>query len=175
MKIFILWTLKSYLLLGTIIIFIFISGEAKVSYLEAFGITSIGAFLLGTLFYILEKKYIPWRKVKLVNKLTKLFNAKLINDNVMHFEIEGFNIFTTINLNLKLSLSQIDAELINFHIPKQEIDNLEVKPNFTLKSGHCNNLETYFFYQTNGLGLKLAKKRFLKKLSNPHKNSSKFE
>ena len=165
MKTFIKWTLSGLVFLIGITLLSTLTEKFDKSRL---GVTTIaiiiGSVALGLLFYFLERKYVPWRKKNISNRLLKLFNANKISDSISTFQLEGFDFIAQIDFHLVMS-QYGNTELISFHIPRKQIDVLQSKPDFKLIPDHCNGKETYCVYKTNSWGLGLAKKRIEKKLT----------
>jgi len=165
MKRFLIWTLKGFILLSAMLIIKALVGEFDKSRLGiSIVVILIGSLILGLIFYLLELKFIPWRKQKLMNKLVRIFSSTPISENIAYFKLGGFDFFAEIEFKLEMSEYSGSAEIISFHIPRQQIDRLPMKPDFKFKNDSCNGIETYRVFQTNGLGLKHAKKQFEKRI-----------
>ena len=164
MKIFTKWTLYGFFFLGTVALFTILTTDFDNKRLPTviIGVT-IGAVLLGLTFYFTETKYIPWRKKRIQNKLTTIFNARPIADNLAEFKIGGLTFIVHIEFRLKMSRYG-NSEIVSFHIPRQLVDRLPLKPSFKYEEDTCNDIKTYRVYQTNGFGLKIAERRFNEKL-----------
>lgn len=164
MKIFVKWTLNGLLFTGGILILTILTGEFDSSNIGvSIAAIIIGALMLGFFFYILEVKYLPRRKIKLTKKLMKVFNAEPVSDEIMRFKVGGIDFYTEVEFDLRIS-QHAAFEMIRFHIPRHQIDRLPEKPEFKYKEDNCNGIQTYNVYQTNGMGLKLAKRRFEKRI-----------
>ena len=165
MKLFLKWTFKAFLLFAAIEGFsILLEGFDKTQVGRSIVAIPIGSVILGLFFYWLEVKYIPWQRKRLTRKLIKIFGAKPISETVAHFKLGSFDFYTELEFNLKIPTHAGNVSIVNFHIPRQQIDRFPVKPDFKLRQAFYNGIATYKIYQTNGLGLKLAKRRFEKKL-----------
>lgn len=165
MKVFLKWTLTALFFLGGIVLFTLIT--------DAFDTTRIGASLLavvigsialGLIFYLTERVYFPWRKARLQTKLHHLFNSRKISDSVALFHILDWDVLVSIEHHLVMSRTGGNMEQISFHIPQEQVDKKIAKPDFEYVPDHCNGVRTYRIYQTNGLGLRIAKQRIEKKL-----------
>jgi hypothetical protein len=165
MKTFIKWASLGLLFLGGITVFTIFTGDFEPTRLPITIIANLlGGTLLGLVFYLTETKYIPWRKEKLINKLSTIFGAKPISENITKFEFGQF-VFL-VHIEFKLSISEYgNAEIISFHIPRPIVDKQLIKPDFKYELDNCNGTQTYRVYQTNGLGLILARKRIYEKLN----------
>lgn len=160
MKTFIKWTLLALLFQITLVIINIFSDGFDSSRMPSLIIyVSIGSLLLGGFFWLIEARYFPYRKKKLSLKITQLFGGNPISDSVLHFKFGNLDLYAEIELKLRMSKYSGGSELIKFHIPKFQVDKLRRKPSFKLKNSNCNNIPTYNIYETNGLGLKLAKRR----------------
>ena len=165
MKLFFKWTFKAFLLLAAVEGFsILFEGFDKTQIGRLVVGASISSVTLGLLFCLLEVKYIPWKKKSLTKKLIKVFDAEPISETVAYFKLGSFDFYTELEFNLRMSMYAGNVAIVNFHIPRQQIDRFPIKPDFKLRQAFCNGMATYKIYQTNGLGLKLAKRRFEKKL-----------
>jgi hypothetical protein len=165
MKSFIKWTLKAILLLAGVVILTMISrGFVKSALWITIIIILSGSILLGVTFYLVETLYFPKRKKYLSKKIINTFNAKSISENILHFNVGGFDCYVRIEFQLSMSMYSGNVETISFHIPRNQIDNLHHKPDFKFVRDHCNGIETYRIYQTNGFGLTKANKYIQKRL-----------
>ena len=113
---------------------------------------------------MLDVKYLPKRKTELANKLIEIFQAEPISEGVMKFKIEAFDLFAEILVDYKLGLQLANVETVRFHIPRNQIDQLPTKPGFELKENKIDGIQTYNVYETDGMGLKLAKEELEKML-----------
>lgn len=164
MKIFIRWTLIGILCLGGIALFTILTSDFDSTQWPTVILATIaGAVLIGLTFYLVETKYIPWRSKRIQNKLASIFDAKPIADNLAEFNMHGITFLVLIEFQLSIS-KYGNAEIVSFHIPRQQADRMLVKPKFKYILDTCNDIPTYRVYQTNGFGLALAKRRFDKKI-----------
>ena len=168
MKPFFRWTLSAILFLsGIILISVLTDGFDKSRLTITIVAVLFGSILLGLIFYLTETFYFPWRKKRLHLKLEKLFKSIKVSDSIASIQILDWNFL--VQLDFRLQMSTIgNLELISFHIPREIFDKKIVRPDFKLVPGNCNGIETYRVYQTNGLGLKLAKKRIENKLTSAY-------
>ena len=111
------------------------------------------------LFYFLNKEHTTKRKTEIVNILIDILKAEPVLKNVMKFKIETFYFYTEIIIDFKRGFQLANVEIINFHIPKDQFDRLSTKPEIVISENKINEIQTYIVYQTNGDGLKLAKKK----------------
>ena len=123
----------------------------------------IFVLLLELLIYFLDVKYLPKRKTELANKLIELFKAEPVSEGVLRFKIDTFDFYVETEVDFKLGIAQIaNAETVKFHIPKNQIDRLSIKPGFVLKEDKVNEIQTYNVYQSDGQGLIPAKEELEK-------------
>lgn len=164
MKVFFKWALKGLLLLLVVIIYTAFTNEFDESRLPlVIGVIVGGALMLGGLFYFIEVYYLPKRKIKLTNKVISVFNATQITNEIFHGKIASFDVYIVVQFNLRMSMYTGNIEVINFHVPRKQIE-LLTKVDFKLKEDNCNAFPTYNVFQTNGYGIKRAKKRLIKSL-----------
>ena len=120
----------------------------------------IGVLMFGSIILFLDVKYLPKRKTELANKLIEVFKAERVSEGVMKFKIGPLDFYAEIMVDFKLAISQIaNFEIVKFHVPRNLVDQLSIKPRFKLKEDKINEIPTYYVYQTDGTGLKLAKKK----------------
>ena len=123
----------------------------------------IGFLLFEFLLYLLDKKYLPKRKTEITNQLIEIFNAEPFTEGVMKFEIDTIDFFVEIEVDFKLGFQTLaNIETVRFHIPRNQIDQLSTKPRFELKENKIDRIQTYNVYETDGMGLKLAKEKLKK-------------
>ena len=132
-----------------------------------FGASQLIAILLFVgfmefLFYYLDSKYLPKRRVELTNELIETFKAEPFSEGVLKFKIETIVFFAKIEVDFKLGLQGANVETIRFHIPRTQVDRLSPKPGFKLREDKIDGIQTYYIYQTNGSGLNLAKENLEK-------------
>jgi len=167
MKKYLLWTFKSFLLLTVVLGLVFLTdgGVKKGEWMFIIAYVIGASFFAGFVFWIFEVKYIPHRKVKLNKKVAKIFEAEILSETICRFKLGDFDVLTESAFHLGVLQAGNYLELVHFHIPRNQIDEIQNKLNFKLKKSEIRGLPTYDVYQTNGLGLKLAKRRLMKKIA----------
>ncbi|QNR25172.1 hypothetical protein [Croceimicrobium hydrocarbonivorans] len=164
MKTFFRWLIKAGLLLVSIILVVFLSGDLKSGPLETFLIILGGSSLLALLFSFLELKYIPYRRKKLMRKIVRLFGAIALTDSVAKWEFGRYEIYIDISFDLKITEQAGNLELISFYIPANQLRAYQLDIPLSQKEAEFRGMKTYRIYQTNGMGLKLAIGRISKQL-----------
>jgi hypothetical protein len=165
MKIFFKW-------LGICFFFLFLivflktypSRTSAIHYVSGMLFLGGAAFVLALMFYYLEVKYIPSRKLKLQNRIIDLFGSYPLTDTVSRVKIGNVDVYIELKFDLHFSEHGGYSEMVGFHIPKHQIDNLKTKPAFKYRSESCNGIETYLIYETNSMRLKKAKKKIEQEL-----------
>ncbi len=123
--------------------------------------------LLALLIYVLDVKYLPKRKTEIAGKLIEIFNAEPFSEKVMKFKIVTFDLYAEIEADFLTGIAQVaNFETVKFHIPKNQIDHLPIKPGPELKDDKINESQTYNVYQTDGKGLNSAKDSLEKMIKN---------
>lgn len=148
-------------------VFLFADSDLKLSEMANPGvyyallILVAGSVLLAFMRWLGENRYIPYRKRKLIEQISSIFHAQQSSENVMKFELSGFNIYAEIILSIKPSeyFKTSGGELIRFHIPQIHMSNPTTGPGLKMTQASCNGIPTWIVYQTNGLGLRQARKR----------------
>jgi hypothetical protein len=157
---FIKWWLGSFLFLTVMIALSLITdGTENIHWVDGTIAILIGSVLLAVLFYYLEEKFIPIRQKNLLNKVIDLFGAYPIDDTTGHFKIGNFDVYVKIRFHLFVSDHSGYHEKISFHVPRTQIDSRVNKPKFSYEKDFVNDVETYRIYETNGMGLKPARKK----------------
>lgn len=165
MKVFLKWFIGSVLLLLAMTFLpVVISKHGKLHYFEGFVFILIGSFVLASLFYYLQVRFIPKRKEKLMSRIVDLFGAYPVDETTTRFNIGNLTIYTSINIQLLLSEHHGYTETIQFHVPRQQIDRLPTKPSFKLIKDDWNGVQTYLVYEASNLRLKKAKRKLEKKV-----------
>ncbi len=172
MKGFTKWFFIGHFIIVLIIVWIITSGEIDSSSIgKPLVIILISTLSIDFLVYFLEVKFRPMREIKLTNKLIDLFKAEPVSEGIMKFTISRVDFYTEIEIDLKRSLHGANAEIVRFHVPRNQIDRLTPKSRTELREDTCNGVQTYHVYQTNGTGLVLAKGRFEKMIEKPTTNN----
>ena len=165
MKVFFKWLVISFFFLLVIgAVNALSAGLSHIHIVDGLLAIVAGAAILATLFYFVEVKLIPGRKVKVLNKVISLFGAYPVTDTITKVTIAKLDMYIELKFDLHMSEHGAYSELVSFHIPKQQIDAMKTKPDFTYKHAVCNGIPTYMIYQTNSMGLKRAKKKIDTKL-----------
>jgi hypothetical protein len=115
--------------------------------------------LIEFLFYYLDSKYLPERKARITNELIKTFKAKPFSDGILKFKIESNDFFAETIVDFKLGLQIANIETIKFHLPRNQVNQLSIPPEFELVEDEIDGIKTYGVYQTNRAGLKLAQEK----------------
>lgn len=165
MKSFINYTIRAAVMFATLLLILCLTGQRKASWDKIIIAIGVGSVVLGLFFYLLEEKYFPIRKKKLLKKLVEIFGAELIDDSRAKFKIGSFDVVAEIEFTLSLNQFAVQGELIGFHIPQSQIDTSMLKRPLSHDEDSIYDMPTYRIYQTNGWGLKLAKRRLEKNLS----------
>jgi hypothetical protein len=165
MKIFFKWLgISAGFLLAIILVKASSIGFANAHIAGGLAVAGGGAIILALLFYFMEVKMIPNRKVKIQNRIIALFGAYPVTDTINRLRIGNLDIFIETRFDLHLSAYGSYSESISFHIPKIQVDGVKTKPDFKYREAVCNGTPTYLIYQTNSMGLKKAKKKIEQKL-----------
>ncbi len=165
MKTFLKWSIGAFFMLNILVAIQLSNDDLQNGNLkQALIILAVGSIGLGLIFYWLEIKYMPQRKIKLMSALIKLFDAKPIAPNIVRFKLGGLHFLAEVSVQLSIAPNSGAFESIGFHVEQGQYDRLTRIPNFKKRPARCNGLDTYLVYQTSGMWLKLAKKRLTKKL-----------
>lgn len=165
MKTFTKWNIRTGIFIGAMLLLLFVKGEVKVGFLELIGVFLIGTVSLGTFMYLIEDKYFPVRRKKVLKKVVQIFNADPISDYQAKFKVNNYDILVDVDFVLSLNMSAPNGEVVSFHIPRDQLENRELSKPLSQIEELFNEIETFRIYQTNSMGLKLAKKRIEKNLS----------
>ena len=165
MKVFLKWFIGSVLfLLVMTFLRVLIEDRSKVHYFEGFVFILIGSFVLASMFYYLQVRFVPKRKERLMNKIIDVFGAYPVNDSTTRFNIGNLSIYTQINIQLLLSEHHGYTETIEFHISQEQVNRLTTKPSFALKKSYCGDVQTYLVHEATGWRLKQARRKLEKKV-----------
>lgn len=115
------------------------------------------ALLMEGLFYFLNTKYLPKRRIELTDELVRIFEAEPFSEGVLKFKAGTIDLFVKIMIDFKQGLQLADTETVQFHIPADQIGRLSKKQTLNFVKDHINGIPTYIMYRTNGYRLKNAK------------------
>lgn len=146
------------------ILILFITGQVKVGILDLVAIFAIGTISLGTFMWLVEVKYFPFRRKQVLKKILQIFEAEPISDSQAKFKISNYDITVDIKFILSLNKYAANGEIISFHVPRTQLNNGELNRPLSQIEEVLDGRETFRIYQTNGMGLKLAKRRINEKL-----------
>ncbi|MCB0761289.1 MAG: hypothetical protein KDC12_07160 [Flavobacteriales bacterium] len=135
------------------------AGQVKVGVSRLAAIVLFGAIGLGFFFYLIETKFVPFRRKQILKKVIKVFDARVLSDSRAEFGVGGNTVIVDIHFALSLNTYSVQGEVISFHVPKDSVDSLELPKPLTRIEASLDHMPTYRIYQTNGMGLKLAKRR----------------
>lgn len=148
-------------LVGSIIV---IEGtNPKTNWLALIVVILIGSLLIGYVFHYYIKYYQPKRKVKVTKKILNIFNPNELGNDTYKIKIHKFDIVIELFM-VEVSLNMHSSEMIRFYIPCEQIDSLITKPKFRFKKAKVLGMSLYHIYETNAMGLKLAKKKLNSRL-----------
>jgi hypothetical protein len=165
MKVFLKWYFGSILfLLAMTFLPVMLTDHGKLHYFEGFVFILIGSFVLASLFYYLQIRFIPKRKERLMNRIIDVFGAYPIDETTTRIYIGNLSVYTQINIQLALSEHHGYTETIQFHVPREQIDLLSTKSSLNLKKSHCDSIQTYLVYEASSWRLKQAKRILDKKV-----------
>ncbi|WP_421750287.1 hypothetical protein [Croceimicrobium sp.] len=164
MKTFLKWTAKGAVFIGIILLVLYFIGEVKTGLPGTLLILVIGSVLLGALFSFAELILIPYRRKRLLQKIVRLFKAKPLTDSLAKWEFGRYEIYIDISFDLKITEQAGNVELISFYIPAHQLRAYQLAMPLSQKEAEFRGMKTYRIYQTNGMGLKLAKGRISKQL-----------
>jgi len=171
MKSFLIWALKALVFITIIAIITLISeggfDGVELSFLIPWILGS--SIFLGFIFWVTEKKYIPYKRKKLNEKIAKIFEGKIVSENSCTFKLGELDVITEVEFSLNIYESSGAMGFIYFHTARSQVDKIQNKYQLKLREDFLEGLPTYNFYQTNGWGLKLAKRRLEKKLLKSYK------
>lgn len=160
MKVFFKWTIKAFILLFVIgLIEILNVGLKKAHIVDGLLFICIGSFILGGVFWLIEMKFYPWRKIRLNKRISKIFDSTPVTDTVTHFKYGMIDVYTKLEFELHMSQYYNGQELISFHIPQNQTHYLQTNGGKIFQESVCNGIQTFQVHQTNSIGLKFAKKR----------------
>lgn len=162
MKAFLSWQLKSLIFFAVLIAIQTFTGQKadSVSFQDIIKFGLIVSFSLGLFLFLIEKYGVPWFMKRTSRKIVKIFDAQEINKGELKCMIDDTEMFIT--QNFSISLITQSAEYVTFLIPKQEIDNRNVKAKYKKISKRIGEVDCYQVWQTNSMGIKIAKKRIHK-------------
>ena len=164
MKQFFDWTIKAGSMFSLIFLFLYFTGQSDIGLWEAILVLVVCSVLLGVFFYLLEVKYFPIRKKQLMKKVIRIFDAHQISETQAKFKKGRYEIIVNIDFILRMSQYSQSGEVISFHVPRNQLGPMKLKRPLSQIEDKLNGKLTYRIYQTNGMGLKLAKKRIEKSL-----------
>lgn len=159
MKTFTKWNIRAGIFFVLMILMLLMTGQVKVGPMDLVIIFLVGTVFLGTFFYLIEDKYFPFRKKQVLNKIVRIFNAEPVSDSQAKFKVGNYDITVDIDFILSLNKYAANGEVVSFHIPRSQLKNEQLNRPLSQIEEQLNGTPTFRIYQTNGMGLKLAKKR----------------
>lgn len=164
MKTFIKWTKRAGIMFGLMFLVLYITEQVKIEIWESFLLFLLGSSALGAFFYLIEDKYFPFRRKQMLKKVTQIFQAEPLSESQAKFRTGRYDVFIDISFILSLNKYAANGEVISFHIPKNQLTDNKLTTPLSQIEEQLNGEPTYRIYQTNGMGLKLAKRRIDKRL-----------
>lgn len=158
------WIIRTGSFFGLMFIMLFATDQIVVSPLESIIIFLIGTVSLGTFMYLVEDKYFPFRRKQVLKKIVLIFEAKPISDCQAKFKVDKYDITVDIDFILSLNKYAANGEVVSFHISRNQLKHEKLNRPLSQIEEHLNGKPTFRIYQTNSMGLKLAKKRIDEKL-----------
>ena len=159
MKTFTKWFINAGIMLGVLALFLYITGQTDLGIVQAILALLVGSLILGGAFYWMEEKYFPRRQKKMLDKVVRIFNAKVISPSQATFKVGEHDFIVDITFNLSLSEYEAQGEVITFYVPQNQLRAAQLKRPLSQVKTQLNGQSTYQVYQTNSWGLKLAKRR----------------
>ena len=92
MKNFTKWNIRTAIFFGIMILMLFITGQIKIDFWNLVMTYLIGTFSLGTFMWLVEDKYFPFRRKKILKKILRIFEAEPVSDSQAKFKIGNYNI-----------------------------------------------------------------------------------
>ena len=164
MKTFTKWNIRTAIFFGIMILLLFITGQIKIDFWNLVMTYLIGTFSLGTFMWLVEDKYFPFRRKKILKKILRIFEAEPVSDSQAKFKIGNYNITVEIDFIISLNKYARNGEVISFHVPRTQLKQGTLHRPLTQIEEVLDGKQTFRIYQTKGMGLKLAKKRIEKNL-----------
>jgi hypothetical protein len=164
MKTFTKWNIRTGIFFGIMILILLVTGQVKVGFLDLVGIFLIGTISLGAFMYLIEDKYFPFRRKQVLKKVLRIFNAEHVSDSQAKFKVGNYDLTVEIDFILSLNKYTANGEVISFHVPRVQLKQEQLNRPLSQIEAELNGKPTFRIYQTNGIGLKLAKKRIEKRL-----------
>ena len=149
---------------GLMFLVLYITDQVKIEIWESFLVIIIGSSTLGAFYYLIENKYFPFRRKQMLKKVTRIFQAEPLSESQAKFKIGKYDVIIDINFILSLNKYAANGEVVSFHIPKNQLTDDKLTRPLSQIEEQLNGKPTYRIYQTNGMGLKLAKRRIDKRL-----------
>lgn len=151
-------------MLGFMLLVLYITDQVKIEIWESLFVILIGSSALGAFFYLIEDKYFPFRRKQILEKVIRIFQSEPISESQAKFKIGKYDVIIDISFILSLNKYAANGEVISFHIPRNQLTNEKLIRPLSQIEEQLNGKPTYRIYQTNGIGLKLAKRRIDKRL-----------
>ena len=164
MKAFTKWNIRTGILFGIMILILFVTGQVKVDFFDLVIIFLSGTISLGSFMYLVEVKYIPFRRKQVLKKILRIFDAEPVSDSQAKFKIGNYDLTVYVEFILSLNNYAANGEVISFHVPRIQLKQGELNRPLSQIEEILNGKRTFRIYQTNGMGLKLAKRRIEKNL-----------
>ncbi|KAA3624204.1 MAG: hypothetical protein DWQ02_23365 [Bacteroidetes bacterium] len=150
---------------GLIYITLSITGQADTEIWESILVLLTCSIILGGFFYLIEDKWFPIRKKKMLKKVVQIFQAEPLSESQAKFKAGKYDVIIDITFVLRLSQYAPNGEVITFHVPRNQLNDKKLARPLSKIEEQLNNKPTYRIYRTNGMGLKLAKRRIEKRLT----------
>ena len=164
MKTFAKWNIRTGIFFGIMILILFITGQVKVEFWDLVVIFLIGTISLGTFMWLVEDKYLPFRRKQVLKKILRIFEAEPVSDSQAKFKSGNYDITIDIDFILSLNNYAANGEVISFHVPRTQLKHEKLNRSLSKIEEVLDGRQTFRIYQTNGMGLKLAKRRIEKNL-----------
>ena len=164
MKTFTKWNIRTGIFFGIMILILFITGQVKVDFFDLVITFLIGTISLGTFMWLVEDKYYPIRRKQVLKKILRIFEAEPVSESQAKFKIGNYDITIDIDFILSLNKYAANGEVISFHVPRTQLKHGELNRPLSQIEEVLDGRQTFRIYQTNGMGLKLAKRRIEKNL-----------
>jgi hypothetical protein len=170
-KTFYKWFLRGIIFFAMLFLVMFFTGQVAVGWIDVISIWLMGSASLGLFFFLVEEYLMPYVMKRSMKKVVKVFGAVEMDAHHAKYHQGEFEVFVEIGYTLGMSKYAYNGEVISFHIPRHTLkkDSL-VKP-LSMENASLDGANTYLIYQTNTMGLKLAKRRIPEQLDQLHSSA----
>jgi hypothetical protein len=159
MKTFIKWSVRASGFFGLLFLVLHFSGQLKFEIWQSIIVFLSGSLFLGCFFYLIEDKIIPIQKKRVLKKAVEIFNAEPLSESQATFKIDSYDITIDVGFILSLNIFKANGEVVAFYLSKKQLQNQKLKGSLSNIEETLNGEPMCKIYQTNSMGLKLAKRR----------------